>query len=70
MRDGWGGLVTADCPVGEPNVWMATVEVDDLYIRVNPAFCYNCLLPPTADLPYRTPAGLRTIVAALRPFEH
>jgi hypothetical protein len=69
MRDGWGELVTGDCPIGEPNVWMATVEVDDLYIRVNPAFCYNCLLPPTPDVPYLTPAGLRTIVAALRPFE-
>ncbi len=69
MRDGWGELATGDCPVGEPNVWMATVEIDDLYIRVNPAFCYNCLLPPTPDLPFRTADGLRTIVAALEPFE-
>ncbi len=69
MRDGWGELATGDCPVGEPNVWMATVEIDDLYIRVNPAFCYNCLLPPTPELPFRSPDGLRTIVAGLEPFE-
>ncbi|MDW3212728.1 MAG: hypothetical protein R8G01_01940 [Ilumatobacteraceae bacterium] len=69
MRDGWGELTSGECPAGEPNVWMATVEVDDLYIRVNPAFCYNCLSPPTPELPYRSPDGLRTIVAALEPFE-
>lgn len=69
MRDGWGELTTGDCPVGEPNVWMATVEVDDLYISVNPAFCYNCLLPPTPELPFHTPGGLQTIVAALEPFD-
>jgi hypothetical protein len=68
-RDGWGELATSDCPAGEPNVWMATVEVDGLYIRVNPAFCYNCLIPPSPELPFRTPDGLRTIVAALEPFE-
>ncbi|MEJ7800057.1 MAG: hypothetical protein WKF60_06020, partial [Ilumatobacter sp.] len=66
---GWGELVTGDCPIGEPNVWMATVEVDDLYIRVNPVICYTCLISPTPELPYRTPEGLRTVVAALTPLD-
>ncbi len=30
MRNGWGELATGECPAGEPNVWMATVETDDL----------------------------------------
>ncbi len=65
-RSGWDELLSDDCPVGESNVWMATVATDDgLLIRVNGALCYNCLLPPTPELPYRTADGLRTVVASL-----
>ncbi len=41
--------MTGDCPIDEPNVWMATVEADDLYIRVNPVICYTCLISPTPN---------------------
>ncbi len=68
QRTGWGQLNSDDCPPGAPNVWMATVEVDHLYIRINPPFCYNCLTGPNPDLPYQTPVGLKAIVATLEPY--
>lgn len=68
MRDGWGELTTGDCPAGEPNVWMATVDVDGIHIRVNPPICYNCLAPPAPDRPFQASEGLRAIVAALEPY--
>lgn len=69
-RSGWDELLDDGCPAGEPNVWMAMVASDDgLLIRINGALCYNCLLPPTPELPYRTPTGLRTIVAALVEYD-
>lgn len=68
-EDGWGGLLDEQCPVGDPNLWMATVETTDgVLIRINGALCYLCLTPPDPDLPYRSPEGIRAVAAALQPF--
>ena len=68
-RVGWGTLVGGECPVGDPNVWMATVTSDDgLLLRINAPLCYNCLAPPDPERPYGQPDGLRAVIAGLVPF--
>lgn len=70
-RIGWGSLDEDDCPEGEPNVWMATVQFgEDLLVRINPPLCYNCLSPPDRERPYNQPDGLRAVVAALTAYAH
>jgi hypothetical protein len=65
---GWDRLNTGDCLVGEPNVWMAVVQLDrDVTLRVNAVICHACLAPVAAS-PYTQPDGLRTIVQGLVPF--
>jgi hypothetical protein len=67
---GWDELSGPDCPDGEPNVWMATIELDpDLLIRINAPLCYNCLNPPDPELPYQTPEGLQAVIGGLRQYD-
>ncbi len=69
LTSAWDALASGDCPDEAPNVWMAIVDVDGLHVRVNPVLCSYCLVAATTELPYRTPDGLRAVVAALVPFE-
>ena len=65
----WGSLTGPDCPDGEPNVWMATIDIGDgLTVRVNAPLCYNCLRPPDPELPYHSPDGLAVVIEALEPY--
>ena len=69
-RVGWGALVDGECPIGDPNVWMATVTFDDgLLLRIDAPLCYNCLAPPDPERAYSQPDGLRAVIAGLVPYE-
>jgi hypothetical protein len=69
-RAGWGTLVDGECPIGDPNVWMATITLDDgLLLRINAPLCYNCLAPLDPERPYSQPDGLRAVIAGLVPYE-
>lgn len=68
-RTGWGSLVDVACPIGAANVWMATIQFDDVLLRVNAPICYFCLIPPDQQFPYRQPEGLRAVVANVVMFD-